>query len=119
MSYEENVQAWNDSQQPEGQGAVRSGDLLCRWRELTKVIQERKAALFPVGAIVYVECPQYNGYGIATADSDCRDDLLPVKLENGNVWWYPMECCQRITDLTILPRYARRMKLQFHGLQAA
>ena len=109
----------SDQSKTESVVAVGSKELLCRWRELTNAIQDWKAAAFPVGAIVYVECPQYNGYGIATADRDCRTDRLSVKLENGNVWWYPLECCQRITDLTILPRYARRMKLNFHGIQAA
>ena len=91
-------------------------DLLGRWHELTRLIREWKDSEFPIGAVVYVDCAQYKGHGIVSADRDCRDDRLPVRLQNGNVWWYPVEACTRIKDMKALPRYARRMKLEFHGV---
>lgn len=107
---------------PTASPGVRCRDLLCRWRETTRLLREWKDSEFPIGSMVYVDCPRYRGYGLVTADSECRDENLPVRLENGNVWWYPVDACTRIRDMKSLPRYARRIKLEFHGiygLQAA
>lgn len=106
----------NDDNQTANANGVGISDVLCRWRELTRYIREWKDMEFPIGAVVYVNCPQYKGYGIVSADSDCRDDKLPVRLQNGNTWWYPVESCTRTKEMKQLPRYARRMKLEFHGI---
>lgn len=112
----------NVIEQPKASPVVARSDLLCRWREMTRLLREWKDSEFPIGSMVYVDCPRYQGYGLVTADSGCRDENLPVRLENGNVWWYPVDACTRIRDMKSLPRYARRIKLEFHGiygLQAA
>lgn len=49
----------------------------------------------------------------ATGRSDCPPELLPVLLENGNTWWYPLEACSRARNLKLLPAYVRREKAKY------
>lgn len=83
-----------------------------------ELVQFRKQA-FPSGSIVHVYSPCYVGHGIAAADSGCPADQVPVRLENGNTWWYPIEGVKRVTDLKSIPSSVRRMKFEFHGLKCA
>lgn len=78
-----------------------------------ELIQLRKAA-FPVGSIV---CVNGSNYGIVGREDGCPADQLPVRFENGNTWWKPVERCVRQTDVKLLPRWVRRMKLNHHGIQ--
>ena len=73
---------------------VASGALLGRWREMTNSIREWKRTAFPHHSIVKGNAPSYKGYGIVMATSECDTDKLPVMLENGNTWWYPVEGCE-------------------------
>lgn len=43
------------------------------------------------GRNVYVDCPQFTGYGIAKYDTGERKRCIGVLLENGNIWDYPIE----------------------------
>lgn len=43
------------------------------------------------GRNVYVDCPQFTGYGIAQYDTGDRKRCIGVLLENGNTWDYPIE----------------------------
>lgn len=40
------------------------------------------------GTPVYVDNPQFTGYGIAQGDSGSRKRVISVQLENGNTWNY-------------------------------
>jgi hypothetical protein len=52
-----------------------------------------KRRLFPPGKPVHVDAPRYHGYGVATL-TEGKADELAVRLENGNVWNYPIESCR-------------------------
>lgn len=81
-------------------------------------LQELKAAEFPRGCLVYVRAPRYTGYGIASIEDGCPPDQLPVRLENENVWWYPVECCSRVRDFKPVPHWIRRLKMKMAGMKA-
>lgn len=100
---------------PAATPVVACSDLLSRWSEMTNSIREWKRTAFPHRCIVKVNAPSYKGYGIVMATGECDTDKLPVMLENGNTWWYPVEGCERITDMKQVPAYARRQKLKLHG----
>lgn len=63
--------------------------VLCdSFRTLQPRLEEERSKLY--GRMVYVHCNQYQGYGTATRD-DCWPDKVAVRIENGNVWWYPLD----------------------------
>jgi hypothetical protein len=49
---------------------------------------------FPIGSEVIVSADRYNGNGIVIKDYQCPPTSIPVKIENGNIWYYPLESCQ-------------------------
>ena len=53
-----------------------------------------RAALFPKGTVVRVECERFNGLGIVVIDGDCPVECLPVFVQSRNVWFYPLEKCR-------------------------
>jgi hypothetical protein len=51
-----------------------------------------RSKMFTAGMKVSVDSRTYNGLGIvARIGSDVPPDKVPVTLENGNTWWYPIE----------------------------
>ena len=67
---------------------------LVRFRSAKDMLERYKAGEFPHGTRVKVECPRrYTGPGVAVDDDRVPADHLAVRLENGNTWWYPLECC--------------------------
>jgi hypothetical protein len=51
---------------------------------------DAKWGAFPIGTPVLVDCPQYSGPGIITQEANTPPNKVAVRLENGNVWWYPI-----------------------------
>lgn len=74
--------------------AVELSDLLIRYRVERNSLEHYKAKAFPSGTPVVVSCPRYRGPGISARADGCPADQLPVRLGNGNVWWYPLEDCR-------------------------
>lgn len=75
---------------------------------------------FPQGSFVKVDAPTFHGVGFL----DWRDytgpyDKLPVKIENGNVWWYHIAHCERVADVKTAPRAIRRLRLLCAGIGTA
>lgn len=67
-----------------------------RYRTAKVELLQRNRLAFPLSSVVAVACPQYTGPGIVTMEDGCPPDKVPVRLENGNVWWYPVEACKRV-----------------------
>ena len=67
---------------------------------------------FPLGRGVRVAHERFNGYGMIVADDSCPVDQLAVKLENGNTWWYPLDCCSLANRDTCPPWLQRLMKFE-------
>lgn len=85
--------------------------LISRYKYAFEQLQKWKNVNFPRGSTVYVECDRYSGLGIVAMSESCPLDKLAVKLENGNTWHYPLECCQRHQPaaLNLLPRANRSL----------
>ncbi len=64
------------------------------------MLAELRNKMFPVGSFVDVNCSRYKGPGIVVNAPECSPTSLPVRLQNGNTWFYPMlDCCPRIEPL--------------------
>lgn len=72
--------------------------LLPDLRKIVSKFAVWKVQAYPRGARVKVDCARYCGTGEVAYDvtEACPIDHLAVKLENGNVWWYPIENCEKI-----------------------
>lgn len=68
-------------------------DVVREYNDAWEKLAQARGKLFPPGTAVNVACGQYTGPGTVTNDSDCPIYKLPVRLENGNVWWYPLFAC--------------------------
>lgn len=69
-------------------------------REFQEYIIGYKHKIFPTGCSVLVNCDRYYGPGIVGYHTNqCPIDRIPVKLENGNTWYYLVECCERIDNV--------------------
>jgi hypothetical protein len=68
------------------------------YRNLTDLLLKARMKNFPHGSRVLVDCARYKGPGTAVVncDKDVPLDQLSVQLDNGNVWWYPIECCAAV-----------------------
>lgn len=73
------------------------------FREVSRQLLSYKDKYFPLGAIVQVDtsgwenvdCSHYKGFGVSVGKcSECPPDKLAVRVESGNVWYYPLECCE-------------------------
>lgn len=86
--------------------------LIEQFRVLSKTLEQYKATQFPVGSMVKYK----NQFCIVSREDGCPPDHLPLRFENGNVWWKPLDECRR-AKIQELPHYARRMKLQSAGFK--
>ena len=69
-----------------------------QYREAAAWLENYRRKTLPIDSVVYVDCPsRYTGFGVAYGKSDSLDEV-PVLLENGNVWYYPIERVRPITD---------------------
>lgn len=57
---------------------------------------------------------KHRGAWTIRVSDDCAPDKVPLRFENGNIWWKPIEECQRVDALTA-PRHAQQMKLRLRG----
>ncbi len=95
---------------PETMEALKAGDLehVCWWvsthraaapnserveryQAARRELQEYKDREFPRGQAVHVDTGRYRGPGSVAARGECPPDQVAVLLENGNVWWYPID----------------------------
>lgn len=75
---------------------------------------------FPSGCFVRVDCDQFKGFGIAMSGYDLAALMagsMPVRLENGNTWNYPLDTISSVESIAIVPRSVRRAKLQMKGIK--
>lgn len=72
---------------------------------------------FRKGQFVRVNSARFKGIGcVSFIPPDLSPDQIPVLLENGNVWHYPInDITEIITNLADVPRDLRRTKLRWHG----
>lgn len=80
-------------------------DVIDLFRTLSTGLNDYKNKFFPVGSEVRVECSQFKGFGFVSRQDGCPPDRLPVRLENGNTWQYPIEACQAPGFDSGLPRW--------------
>lgn len=84
-------------------------ELVAKFEAAQGKLEAYKQEHFPPGTVVYVECDQYKGFGVARDDSPPKQ--VAVMLENGNTWWYA------ITTVCIAPKpghwpgWIKRMKI--------
>ena len=63
---------------------------------------------------VIVTADRYKGFAVAVHDQE-PDGKVACLLENGNVWWYPIETV-RLSTWKELPRSNRRTYLAWRGI---
>lgn len=69
-------------------------------KEYENLILEYKEKNFPFGCKVMVNADRYVGPGVVNRyTSDLPINKIPVKLENGNTWYYLVECCERADNV--------------------
>lgn len=92
-------------------------DIMTRYNQAVNDLREYRAAHFKRGQFVRVNSPSFHGIGMVCAmSSEVPPNMVPVKLENDNTWWYPIEdIAEVLTDLNKVPRSVRRMKLRWNG----
>jgi len=84
--------------------------LINNFREASIALRAWKVKTFPHGQIVRVDCKgRYEGYGIVERQDE-PPDKLAVRLENGNVWWYPLDDCVKAEPSALLPLWLKPVK---------
>lgn len=71
--------------------AAANSERVERYHAARRELQEYKEREFGKGMRVRVDSGRYRGPGSVVADSQCPPDQVAVQLENGNVWWYPID----------------------------
>lgn len=74
----------------------RASALALEYRLIGDRLRDYTNHRFPVGLKVRVDDPRFKGVGCVTREDACPPDKLPIILESGNVWWYPIENCSPI-----------------------
>lgn len=72
-------------------------DRIDRYHLAAKALEEARAIEFKPQTPVRIHDVRFKGYGLVLADESCPMDKLSVLLENGNIWWYPLENCSTAT----------------------
>lgn len=89
--------------------------LMTRLRSYERVrdsLREARDVEFKPGRSVRVINERYHGYGMIVADDSCPLDQIAVQLENGNVWWYPVEDCSIANRDSCPPWLQQLMKVE-------
>jgi hypothetical protein len=89
--------------------------LMRNYHEVVSKVEEWKARHLRPGMFVKVNDTRFRGHGFIVMNSGCPVHEVPVKLENGNVWWYPVESLTPVTTLRSVPRSVRHARLRHHG----
>lgn len=72
-----------------------------RYRHWQSRLERAKELIFKRGTKVVVNCERYQGPGVVVLNSECPPDRLPVRIPNGNVWFYPLECIRAQVEVTV------------------
>lgn len=75
------------------------------YREVKSRMEWYKDTYFPTGAIVWVKDERYTGVGIVALWDGCPPDQVAVRLENRNVWCYPLEHVEPIPPDVKTPQW--------------
>ena len=68
-------------------------ELLENYRRAEQALRLFRQSNYPTGTLVNVDAVKYHGPGTVAADSLRPVTQIPVKLENGNVWFYDLKDC--------------------------
>lgn len=94
--------------------------LLQAYRSARAALTTARLQAFPHRCCVRVNSARYRGVGVAL--TLCSEGVpleqLPVRLENGNTWHYPLEDCARIHALQGLTVSERHSLLRAYGRPA-
>ncbi len=93
--------------------------LSIRQAEVEQEYLEISVLHFSPGTVVAVDHERYHGQGIVTRQSCCPFWKLPVRLENGNVWWYETETATPVTDYSKFEPWIKRSKRRSAGRKGA
>jgi len=114
------VQSWEAANEPGGlcQPCYQLATRLANFKAADLIRDQKIIALrtlsesmFPQGAVVKVNClGRFNGQAIVSGQSTNPAEL-PCRLENNNVWWYPMETIHRVASMRQWEPWIRRAKL--------
>lgn len=68
------------------------------FKEAKFALETYRLEMYPAGQEVEVASMNYNGPGIVQYSDNpyCPVDMLPVRLSNGNVWWYDLIKCKPV-----------------------
>lgn len=72
---------------------TRMRGVVARYMQAQRRLAAEKLKWFPVGTLVAVDSPRYEGLGVVVTDASCPLSKLPVRIENGNVWYYEVTDC--------------------------
>lgn len=90
--------------------------VLSSYRQSASTLREFNQSRYRTGQFVRVDDPRFKGVGmVAPRSSEIPPDLVPVRLENDNVWWYRIESIRETVPAKDAPRQLRRMKLRLNG----
>ncbi len=91
-------------------------EIVASYHAAVKALHEYRTARYKSGQFVRVHDGRFKGVGMVCAySSEIPPTKLPVRLENGNTWWYDLESIVEIVAAKDAPRSVRRMKLRWHG----
>lgn len=72
--------------------------------------------IFKEKAVVSIgsDVVQHRFFGIVMRDGDCPADKIPCLLENGNIWWYPVEGVALVSGgPKYWPRWVKTVRLRW------
>lgn len=91
-------------------------EIVASYRATVAALHAYRMERYKSGQFVRVNDARFRGIGMVSAySSEVPPHKLPVRLENGNVWWYDLESIVEIVAAKEVPRSVRRMKLRWHG----
>lgn len=90
-------------------------DLVATYVAARSALWTAKVKTFPRGQPVHVNSTRYTGFGVRLLEDNEPPDHLAVLLENGNVWWYPIEACRPVAWREV-DAATRRRWLTYNGV---
>ena len=70
-------------------------EALDAYKSAAMKLERLRREQFPEGCSVRIASGQYHGLGEVVAVPECPLDQIAVRIENGNLWWYPLETATR------------------------
>ena len=91
-------------------------EIVTSYHTAVEALHKYRLARYKSGQFVLVNDDRFKGIGMVCAySSEIPPHKLPVRLENGNVWWYDLESIVEVVAAKDAPRLVRRMKLRWSG----